>query len=44
MVAACHQVLQCFVFMVALQLLLLAGDVETNPGPGKSMVGQRPLL
>ncbi len=31
----CVEVLQCFLSMVKLQLLQLAGDVETNPGPGK---------
>ncbi len=31
----CIEVLQCFLSMVKLKLLQLAGDVETNPGPGK---------
>ena len=32
----CTQVLQCFVSIVTMLLLLLAGDVEKNPGPGES--------
>lgn len=38
----CIQVLQCYVSMVALKLLLLAGDVETNPGPtGKQLYNMK---